>query len=294
MQVEHDEVSGRNTTGHEWDGIKELDTPVPWPARWALRLTIVFAVGYWLLYPAWPGISDFTRGMLGYSSREVVLEKLAEAADAQSGTLAALVNGDIAELADDPAIRAQYEHAGGVLYRDNCAMCHGRNLQGQTGFPKLTDAHWLWSGTPEEIEYTLQVGINSGHEDERTAEMLAFGAQGILEKSDVRAVTHHVLAISGQSHDADLAAAGATVFEENCAACHGDEGEGGYENGAPSLIDDAWIYGSSQGAIYRTIWSGRKGVMPFWSGRLSDADIRKLALYVHWHGEGRTQGETDD
>ncbi|MEM1298913.1 MAG: cytochrome-c oxidase, cbb3-type subunit III [Pseudomonadota bacterium] len=288
MQVEFDEVSGRNTTGHEWDGIKELDTPVPWPTRWALWLTILFAIGYWLLYPAWPVFSDFTRGALGYSSRELVLEKVANAADSQADTLAVLVDGNLEELAGDPEVHAQFEHAAGVLYRDNCAMCHGRDLKGQKGFPNLTDGHWLWSGLPEEIEYTLQVGINSGHEDERAAEMLAFGAQGILEKADVRAVTHHVLAISGQEHDGELASTGATIFEENCAGCHGDDGEGGYEIGAPSLIDEAWIYGGSREAIYRTIWSGRRGVMPFWSGRLTDAEIRKLALYVHWNGQERS------
>lgn len=282
MPVERDEVSGRNTTGHEWDGIKELDTPVPWASRWALRIAILYSLGYWIFFPAWPYASDFTRGVLGYSSRATVLEKVEKAATQRDAFAADLLDGNLAELADDPAIRAKYEGSAAILARDNCAMCHGRDLGGQTGFPNLRDDHWLWSGDIEEIATTLRFGINSGHDEERSAEMLAFGAQQMLERADIRAVTDYVLSLSGQPHEGELAETGAAAFEENCVACHGDEGEGGLESGAPSLADKAWIYGGDRDAIYRTIWSGRIGVMPAWSDRLSEADIRKLALYVNW------------
>ena len=285
MQVEKDPVTGRNTTGHEWDGIKELDNPVPWAAKWALRLTVLFSLGYWVLYPAFPMVSDFTRGALGYNSREVVLAKVEASTAERAEVDADLLAGDLETLAADPEVRAHYEAPASVLYRDNCAMCHGPDLKGQAGFPNLIDDHWLWAGDLEDIESTLQVGINSGHEDEQIAEMLAFGTQGMLEKPDIKAVVEHVLAIAGKEHDADLASAGAAVFEENCSACHSDDGEGGLKNGAPSLIDQAWIYGGDRKSIHRSIWAGRKGVMPAWSGRLSEADIRKLALYVHWQGK---------
>ena len=286
MAVERDEVSGQNTTGHEWDGIKELDTPIPKPAIWAYGLTSLFAVLYWILFPAWPYVTDFTRGLLDYSSRATVMASVEEAAAARSAADQALAAGDLTALAADPAIRAAHEDEASILYLDNCAACHGRDLKGQIGFPNLTDGHWLWSGDVEEIATTLRYGINSGHEEERAAEMLAFGAQQMLERGDVEAVVDHVLSLSGQDHDTGMGERGAVVFEENCSSCHGEGGEGGLEIGAPSLIDDQWIYGGNHEDIFETIWSGQRGVMPAWEGRLSETDIRKLALYVHWNADG--------
>lgn len=286
MAVERDEVSGQNTTGHEWDGIKELDTPIPKPAIWAYGLTSLFAVFYWLLYPAWPYVTDFTRGLLDYSSRATVIASVAEANAARTTADQVLLDGDLATLAKDPAIRAAHEAGASILYLDNCAVCHGRDLKGQAGFPNLTDEHWLWSGEVEEIATTLRYGVNTGHDNERFAEMPAFGALQMLERADIEAVVEYVLSLSGHERDAELSAIGAPIFEENCSSCHGEAGVGGLEIGAPSLVDDQWIYGGDPDAILETIWTGRKGVMPFWVDRLSDIDIRKLALYVHWNGDG--------
>ena len=161
---------------------------------------------------------------------------------------------------------------------------------GQTGFPDLTDGHWLWSGTPEEIEYTLQVGINTTHDDTRYAEMPAFGRDELLEKPEIADVVEYVLQISGQDHVADAATRGAVVFDENCASCHADAGIGGEENGAPSLIDAAWVYGSDRAALNETLKYGRAGVMPFWSDRLSEAEIKQLTLYLIWAGQDHGDG----
>ncbi len=282
MRIEHDEVSGQNTTGHEWDGIKELDTPIPKVVTLAYILTFLFSVGYWIFYPAWPYVSDFTRGLTDYSSRADVLGQLAEASHSRDLESRALLDRSIEDLAEDPAIRDQYEESTKVLFADNCAACHGQNLEGQRGFPDLTDASWLWSGSPEEIELTIQFGINTSHDETRFAEMTAFGRDEILEKEQISDLTAYIHSLSGQEHDTDAASRAAPLFAENCAACHGDDGKGGLEVGAPDLTDNHWIYGSDSAALKETIWNGRKGEMPAWDQRLSPVEIRKLALFVYW------------
>lgn len=282
---EKDPVSGTDLTGHEWDGITELDTPVPWAARWALWGSIAIAAGYWVFYPSFPAVTDYAKGVLGYSSRLEVVSSLKGAEAERRQTFAPFQSGDIVSLAEDPSLEARYGVAISKLYEDNCAACHTAELTGQEGFPNLTDTHWLWAGTPEEIEYTIRYGINATHDETRLAQMLAFGADGMLEKPQVNDVVEFVLALSGQDHNAQAAKAGAVVFEENCAACHGDDGGGGYENGAPDLGDDQWIYGGTRGDIYHSVYYGRQGVMPAWEGRLNDAQIRMLTLYLLWSAE---------
>ncbi|WP_425082633.1 cytochrome-c oxidase, cbb3-type subunit III [Ruegeria arenilitoris] len=282
---EKDPVSGTDLTGHEWDGIKELDTPVPWAARWALWISIIIAALYWVFYPSFPSVRDYAKGMLGYSSRAEVATALQQADASREMTFAPFASGDIEKLAADPTLEARYSASISKLYADNCAACHRNNLTGQVGFPNLVDRHWLWSGTPEEIEATIRYGINAQHDDTRIAQMLAFGADGMIENQQVEEVTEFVLFLSGQQYDATAAEAGKLVFEENCAACHGDDGRGGYEIGAPDLGDESWIYGGDRDAIYHSIHFGRRGVMPAWDGRLSDAQIRMLTLYLLWNAE---------
>ncbi len=285
MKPEFDEHSQEHTTGHEWNGIKELNTPVPKAFRIWLWGSIAVAVLLGVLYPGWPyikGVGDYTKGVLGYSSRLAVDAAVAEGQALREDAFAPFFEQDIATLAANSDLREQYEPAISVLYQDNCSACHGRGLEGQTNFPNLTDDHWLWSGTPEEIEYTLQVGINSSHDDTRWAEMPAFGRDGMLERGEISDVAEYVLGISKQDHDAESAARGSVVFSENCAACHADNGVGGYENGAPNLTDEAWIYGGDRNTILETLKNGRAGHMPHWSGRITDEEIKKLALYVYW------------
>ncbi len=285
MEVEYDPVTGRHTTGHEWNGIKELDTPIPAIVKWCYGLTILFSIIWWILYPSWPYVSDFMRGIAGYSSRHVVTTQLQDATAQRAVFDSDLLKGSLVTLAADPDARKKYEASAKILYRDNCAACHGRDLRGQNGFPNLTDPHWLWSGDVEDIATTLRVGINSGHDDERSAEMPAFGRDDVIEKADIDAVIAYVLFISGQNHDATLRTKGEAVFAENCASCHGEKGVGGLGAGAPSLVDQAWIYGKSRAMIHQAIWQGRKGVMPGWTGRLTETEIRKLALYVTWQND---------
>lgn len=282
---EKDPVTGTDLTGHEWDGITELDTPVPWAARWALWISIAIAALFWVFYPSFPLVTDYAKGVLGYSSRAEVSHALAKADALRADRFARFVQEDITALAQDPTLEERYGGAISKLYADNCAACHRADLSGQTGFPNLRDDHWLWSGAPEEIEITIRHGINAADDDTRSAQMPAFGRDQILDKPQISDVTEFVMSLSGKEHDAGAAGRGQIVFEENCAGCHGEDGRGGLEIGAPDLGDARWIYGGSRDEIHESIYRGRQGVMPAWNGRLNDAQIRMLALYLLWQAD---------
>ncbi|CUK27518.1 Cytochrome c oxidase subunit III [Cognatishimia activa] len=282
MKPEFDEVSGQHTTGHEWNGIKELDTPMPKAFHIWLWGSIAVAALLWVLYPSFPGISNYLDGTLDYSSRLTVTHSVEEGQRHKADAFAAFETGDLESLAQDASLREIYEPSIAVLFRDNCAACHGRDAAGQGGFPNLLDDHWLWSGSLEEIEYTLQVGINTSHDDTRFAQMPAFGRNGLLEEDQIEDVIDFVLKISGQEHGAEAATRGADVFAENCSSCHGDDGRAGFENGAPDLTDATWLYGGDRATLAKTLNNGRAGVMPAWSERLTESEIRQLTLYVHW------------
>jgi len=293
MKPERDEISGQHTTGHEWNGIKELNTPMPKAFSIWLWMSIAVAVVLWVLYPSFPSVSSYAGGVLGYSSRATVTQNVTIGRAQRAEAFARFETMSVDQLAADTSLRAIYEDEIAVLYRDNCAVCHGRDAMGQTwgqtGFPNLTDDHWLWSGTAEEIEHTLQVGINSNHDETRYAEMPAFGRDELLDKAEIADVIDYVLSLSGQDHDISAADRGGVIFEDNCASCHGDGGIGGLENGAPNLTDGAWLYGGDAKAIGETLEYGRAGVMPHWSDRLTASEIRQLTLYVIWAGQ--TDGE---
>ncbi|CUH78469.1 Cytochrome c oxidase subunit III [Tritonibacter multivorans] len=285
MKPEIDPVSGRETTGHEWNGIKELNSPMPKAFNIWLWASIAVSVLMWVLYPSFPTVHSFLGGSLGYSSRSAVNEAVADGLRTRAEAFSVFEHEDIAELAADQTLRPQFEDQIGVLFRDNCAACHGRDAAGQKGFPNLSDNHWLWSGTPADIEYTLQVGINSSNEDTRYAEMPAFGREEMLEKTEISDVIDFVLSLTEAAHDTGAAQRGQVVFADNCASCHGEDAAGGLENGAPNLTDDTWIYGGTRSDLEKTLKQGRAGVMPAWAGRLSDAEIRQLTLYVLWQGQ---------
>lgn len=289
MKPEFDELSGQQTTGHEWNGIKELNTPIPKIFSIWLWLSIAVCVVFWVLYPSFPAISDYAKGVLNYSSRLVVTERVDEGRDQRQAAFAPFETMEVSDLANDPALKEIYAPQISVLFRDNCAACHGRDAMGQANFPNLTDDHWLWSGTPDEIEYTLRHGINSADVDTRYAQMPAFGRDELLDRAEIADVVEFVLQMSGQDHDGASATRGSVVFEDNCAGCHNDAGLGGLENGAPRLTDAAWIYGGDRAAIFKTLESGRAGVMPHWTDRLTDAEIRQLTLYVYWMNQDAEQ-----
>ncbi len=275
-QREVDPVTGYETTGHDWSGIKELNTPFPKIAAWALALTFVYSVVAWVLLPAWPVGRDYTPGLLGLDQGEMALDGL-QAIDTRRNDWMARFDGmpDFAELQADAALGAQAMPAAERLFRDNCAACHGNAGGGGPGYPVLSDDHWLWGGDPQEIAVTLQVGINAAHPETRWAQMPAFDW---MDRSDRQALSDYVAALPIGAADHDSAAA--TLFDENCAACHAERGAGGMLNGAPALVDEAVIYGQDADTVMDTLRLGRGGVMPHWSERLSDAEMNLLALYV--------------
>jgi cytochrome c oxidase cbb3-type subunit 3 len=271
---EVDPVTGYETTGHDWNGIQELNTPFPKLVIWALILTFVYSVITWVLLPAWPTGRDFTRGVLGLDQGDMAVAGLQHIDTQRNAWLAPFGADDFAALGDDVALMARAMPAADRLFRDNCAACHGDNGGGGHGFPALNDEYWLWGNDPEAIAETLHLGINA-NDDARWAQMPAFDW---MERSEQAALADFVSGLADGPFDESAPAA--TLFAENCSSCHGEAGEGGLLNGAPSLSDAAVIYGQDRDTVLQTLRHGRQGVMPTWSNRLSDAEINLLALYV--------------
>ncbi|MGF1610495.1 MAG: cytochrome-c oxidase, cbb3-type subunit III [Kiloniellales bacterium] len=287
-KVEKDSVTGTQTTGHEWDGIKELNTPLP---RWWLYVfyaTILWSLGYWVLYPAIPTWSGYTKGIIGGTEREALQDKLQEARAGQAIYLDRIQIASLEEIAGDAAL-LNFAIAGGrAAFADNCAPCHGLGGAGQAGgYPSLADDDWLWGGSLEEIQTTVLYGIRSNHEDTRLSEMPAFGADGLLSAEEISEVAEYVLSLSGGGSDAAAAERGAPLYADNCAACHGEQGEGMAELGAPRLDNQIWLYGGSKEEIVAQISRPKHGVMPAWGERLDDVTIKMLATYVHSLGGGQ-------
>ena len=283
---EVDQTSGTETTGHEWDGIKELNTPLPRWWLWTFYACIVWAVGYWLLMPAWPLVSSYTKGFLGHSQRASVAESIAQARQAQSAYVQRIQAASLPEIESDPTLR-EFALAGGrSAFAVNCSQCHGLGAAGSPGYPNLNDDDWLWGGTLDAIDQTIRFGIRSGRDEARVGDMPAFQRDGILDRAQVEDVAAYVLSLSGNVEDAEAVTRGAAVFAEQCVACHQVGGVGSHELGAPNLADGIWLYGGDRATVIRTIAGGRTGVMPAWVGRLDAATIKQLAVYVHTLGGG--------
>lgn len=280
-----DPETGTVTTGHDWDGITELDTPLPRWWLWTFYATVVWGLGYTIAYPAWPMLTEATGGVLGYSSRAEVQTQIARQAEANADIAARLAAASFEEIAADPALYTFAEAGGAAVFRAQCSQCHGAGAAGSPGYPNLLDDDWLWGGTAEEIYATINHGIRwEADPDTRYSEMPAFGDEGLLSDAEIEAVADHVLALSGQ---ADAPEGGADLFADNCAACHGDAGEGLPEMGAPRLSDAIWLYGGDRVAVIATIARSRHGVMPAWGARLSEAELRQVTHYVHSLGGGQ-------
>ncbi len=277
------------TTGHEWDGIQEFNNPLPRWWLWTFYLTIIWGVLYTIAYPAWPLVSGATRGLLGQNTRTDVAAEIQRYEEANSPIEAKLVSVDLTVIATDPELVNYTQNAGGAVFRTWCAQCHGSGAAGQQrlGYPNLIDNDWLWGGTIEDIHTTVTHGIrNTTDDDARYSEMPKFGADELLEPAQIDQVVQYVLQISGQEHDAALATEGAVVYADNCAACHMEDGTGDRAQGAPNLTDAIWLYGGDQTTLTETVTNARFGVMPSWTGRLSEADIRAVASWVHSRGGG--------
>ncbi|MBT4932389.1 MAG: cytochrome-c oxidase, cbb3-type subunit III [Rhodospirillaceae bacterium] len=285
--VEKDEISGQETTGHEWDGIKELNTPMPKWWLYTYYACIVFSVGYWVVYPAWPSLSGFTKGMGGYSSRADLDQDLASLKQERSQWSSKFNTMSIDEIGADQQL-LNFAMAGGkFIFAENCAPCHGAAGSGAPGYPVLADDDWIWGGTREDIHTTVAFGIRSGHDDTRDSSMPEFLADEVLEKSQITDVTQYVLSLSNEASNADAAKRGAAVFEDECSSCHGEEAKGVADMGGPNLTDGIWLFGKDEKAVSTQIGSPKHGVMPAWFGRLSDVEIKQVSLYVHSLGGGQ-------
>jgi len=285
---EIDKHSGTATTGHEWDGIKELNTPLP---RWwiiTFYACIVWAVGYWIVYPAWPLVSGYTTGVLHYSSRADVAVELANLEKIRGAKMVTLGAASLADIEKDPGLLALARARGKAVFGDNCAPCHGSGAAGAKGYPNLNDDDWLWGGSLDQIMQTIQFGVRSGHPKTHDSAMLAFGKEGILKSDEIVTVANYVRSLSGLPTSPGYdAAAGRKIFADNCVSCHGDAGKGNQEVGAPNLTDKIWLYGSDEATIIETVTNGRTGVMPAWTGRLDPSTIKAMAVYVHSLGGGK-------
>ncbi|MGI9373459.1 MAG: cytochrome-c oxidase, cbb3-type subunit III [Hyphomicrobiales bacterium] len=285
-KIETDEITGTDTTGHEWDGIKELNTPLPRWWLWTFYLTVIWAIGYVIAYPAIPLVTSYTKGLLGHSTRDAVATEIANAKEAQNVFLEKMSGMELADIRADQNL-LQFATAGGKsAYQVNCVQCHGTGAQGAPGYPNLNDDDWIWGGSLEDIHTTLLHGIrNAGDEDTRESLMPAFG-EGVLEQPQILAVTEYVLKLSGQEHDGATAEEGLAIYTENCASCHGEDGKGDREQGAPNLTDAIWLYGGSRGEIAQQITVPKHGVMPGWGKRLDENTIKQLTIYIHSLGGG--------
>lgn len=282
-----DEVSGVETTGHEWDGIKELNNPLPRWWVWVFFACIIWAVGYMIAYPAIPLIKAATPGVLGATSRGDVAIAIAEAKKAQKKYLDQIAAKSLADIRKDKAL-FEFARAGGkAAFAVNCIQCHGSGAQGGKGYPNLNDDDWLWGGKLETIYTTIKHGIRFvADDDTRTSQMPAFGKDEILENDQIKQVATYVASLSGQDVDKQDAKKGAAVFAENCASCHGEKGKGGREFGAPNLVDSITLYGGDVPDYIHQVTNPHHGVMPAWAGRLDDTTIKQLAIYVHALGGG--------
>ncbi|MFV0514202.1 MAG: cytochrome-c oxidase, cbb3-type subunit III [Jhaorihella sp.] len=277
---DRDPLTGHHTTGHEWNGITELNTRVPVVIWWFILVTHLYALIVWVLLPAWPGVTDYTKGILGVDQRAQVEKRVAEMREARAPWRERMVALSAEQIRADPALSAVVAETGPALFGDNCAACHGGRGQGGPGYPSLVDDAWLWGGDPETIAETLRVGINADHPDTRFAQMLAF--DGVLSRDEIRTVANYVQSLSGMESDSDpdRLSEGRTLFEDNCTSCHGENATGSTDMGAPNLTDGFWIYGGDDRTLFTTILHGRQGWMPAWEHRLDDADRKLLTVYL--------------
>jgi len=288
--IEKDSVSGQFTTGHEWDGIKELNTPLPKWWVYVFWATVIWSIAYWVAMPAWPTISDYSRGMLGYSSRGEVDKELAAQKQARSQWLNKMQSMTVDDIAKDKTL-LNYAMAGGkVAFGENCSACHAAGGTGVAGaYPRLADDEWIWGGTLADIEQTIRYGVRNSNPNSRQSEMPKFGADGLLTADQIAQVADYVVSMSSKA--AAAGTPGAAIFEEQCAACHQEGGVGSKEVGAPALNNNLWLFkGDKQSVkelVTAQVTNPRHGSMPDWSSRMDDATIKMLAVYVHSLGGGK-------
>ena len=285
---EIDKVTGTPTTGHEWAGLRELNTPLPRWWLWIFYATIVWSVGYWVVYPSWPLLSSYTSGTSGWQSRSAVVRDLEALKAIRGPMMDKLAGASVEEIKADPLLLDFARAQGRTAFGDNCAPCHGPGGGGVKGYPNLNDDDWLWGGKLGDIATTIRHGVRSADAKTRLGSMPAFGRDGMLKRDEIEAAADYTRSIAGLPVDpkADLAA-GKKVFAASCASCHGDDGKGKRDVGAPNLSDQIWLYGAEKSVIIDGLWNGRGGVMPAWAERLDETTIKALTVYVHTLGGER-------
>ena len=283
-----DPVTGVATTGHEWDGIRELNMPLPRWWLWIFYATILWSIGYWIVYPAWPLVTSYTNGVFNWNSRQAIVDDLAALKAQRAAMVDRIQSSTLEEILADQQMLSFARAQGRAAFADNCAPCHGAGGGGAKGYPNLVDDDWLWGGKLEDIAFTIRHGIRSTDDKTRSGTMPAFGRDKMLERPDILAVADYVRSLSNLAvaKTADLDR-GKKVFAENCAACHGETGKGNRELGAPDLTDPIWLFGSDRDTIVEGISNGRGSVMPTWRARLDDTTIKSLAVFVHTLGGGQ-------
>ncbi|MGI9421767.1 MAG: cytochrome-c oxidase, cbb3-type subunit III [Hyphomicrobiaceae bacterium] len=282
-----DDVTGVETTGHEWDGVKELNKPLPKWWLWTFYVSIAWALVYFVLYPSWPTPNGYTKGIMGYSQRATVESEVAAAKKAQAGSRSKIAEAALADITKQPDLLRFALGAAKTPFAENCAPCHGRGAQGGVGYPNLADDNWMWGGTIDEIHKTIQYGIRWTHDETRVSDMPRYGLDELLEPKEIDAAAEYVLSLTNRATDQDAAGRGKAIFAEQCSTCHGQDGKGNIELGSPNLTDQIWLYGGEKDDILTTIRTGRGGKMPNWAGRLDPVTIKSLAVYVHSLGGGK-------
>jgi cytochrome c oxidase cbb3-type subunit 3 len=265
------------TTGHVWDNdLAELNKPLP---RWWMGLFLISIFFGFVYLFQYPGLGSF-QGKLRWSSEQQYQAELAQKQAEESRVYALFAGQSIEELARHP----QAMHMAERLFMNNCAQCHGSDAKGNPGFPNLTDNDWLHGGNPEKIVETITRG--------RVGKMpIMAGAVGTAD--DVKNVAHYVLSLSSSPHDSLRASLGKPLFGV-CAACHGPDGKGNIQVGAPNLTDSIWLHGWGEEAIVKMITKGKENVMPAQKDKLSPAQIRVLAAYVWGFSHPNSTGPTAD
>lgn len=288
---EIDEVSGVETTGHEWDGLKELNNPLPRWWVWVFLITVIWSVWYFVVYPSWPVPGGATEGTSGYTQFKELAQSQNEIAARQQVYLGRFEGASFKEIMNDPELYAFAMAGGASAFKDNCATCHGTGGQGSKGYPNLNDDDWLWGGRLSDIHQTLQFGIRENNYDTRLSQMPAFGKDKVLSKQEIEAVVDYVMSLSdGETRGAQ--AQGAQIYKMQCASCHGDDGKGLKEFGAPNLTDKIWLYGGDRQAVYDSVYFSRAGMMPAWGKRLDENTLKQLTIFLHQLGGG--EEEPDD
>jgi cytochrome c oxidase cbb3-type subunit 3 len=286
-KIEKDAISGQDTTGHEWDGVKELNTPTPKWWLYVFMACIVWAFGLFVLYPSIPYGTGYFHGLLGYSQRASVDAEVSKLVAQRKDSMDKIASMSFDAIKSDPALMAVALTSGRITFAENCQPCHGAGGGGNPGYPALAAGAWIWGGTLSDIQQTITHGIRSTDPDARQSAMPRFGADGTLKPAEIEAVADYVWAtFYGHPATGEDVSAGAKIFADNCVACHGDQGQGLREMGAPKLASHVHLYGDTKETILHQVNLPRQGVMPNWGARLDPATIKAVTLYVHSLGGG--------